>query len=166
MKTLGASILLIVLVLSLAACGRAATPQPFTMTIGMTEYAFTPNDLELKVGQQVTLVLVNNGQLVHEIMFGRDVMEMNNRPAGYQVDLFEAGGVEPEVNVTVEGQMGEEMEEEEEHGGFMVVLGTGGRATMTFTVTEGMIGEWEMGCFEQEGVHYDAGMHGPVTITR
>jgi uncharacterized cupredoxin-like copper-binding protein len=27
-----------------------------------------------------------------------------------------------------------------------------------------MVGEWEIGCFEQEGVHYDAGMHGPLTI--
>jgi uncharacterized cupredoxin-like copper-binding protein len=166
MKTLGANFLLIAtLVLSFAACGRAATPQPVTMTVEMTEYAFTPNNLELKVGQQVTLELVNNGQLQHEIMFGREVMRVNNRPAGYQVDLFETGGVEPEVNIIEEGQM-TEGEEEEEHAGFMAILGAGGRGTMTFTVTGDMVGDWEMGCFEQEGVHYDAGMHGPVTITR
>jgi plastocyanin len=71
MKTLGVSIQLIALVLLLAACGRAATPQPVTMTIEMTEFKFNPNSLDLKVGQQVTLELVNNGQLQHEIMFGR-----------------------------------------------------------------------------------------------
>lgn len=166
MKTIIVNIWLFGLTLSLVACGGAATPspQPVTVTVAMSEYAFNPNNLDLKVGQQVTLELVNNGQLQHEIIFGREVMTMDNRPAGYQVDMFEAGGVEPEINIVEEGQMTEE--EEEEHAGIMVVLGIGGRATMSFTVTEGMLGEWEMGCFEQEGVHYDAGMHGPVTVTR
>jgi hypothetical protein len=50
-----------------------------------------------KVGQQVTINLVNNGTLEHEIMFGRDVMMMNNMPNCYQVELFETAGVEPEV---------------------------------------------------------------------
>jgi uncharacterized cupredoxin-like copper-binding protein len=59
-----------------------------------------------------------------------------------------------------------EEEEEEEHAGFVAILGAGGQGTLTFSVTEDMVGEWEMGCFEQDGVHYDAGMHGPVTITR
>jgi hypothetical protein len=59
-----------------------------------------------------------------------------------------------------------EAETEEGHAGFMVVLGAGGRGTMTFNVTEGMVGEWEIGCFEQIGVHYDAGMHGPVKVSR
>jgi uncharacterized cupredoxin-like copper-binding protein len=166
MKTLRVSMLLTVLILSLAACGRAATPQPVSMTIEMSEYKFDPSSLEFKVGQQVTLELVNNGQLQHEIMIGREVMKMDNRPSGYQVDLFEAGGVEPEVNIIEEGHMTEAANEEEGHAGFMLVLGAGGRGTMTFNVTDGMAGEWEIGCFEQEGVHYDAGMHGPATITR
>ena len=164
MKSSGLAILFTALILSLTACARA-TPLPATFTIEMTEYSFNPASLEFKAGQQVTLELVNLGQLQHEIMFGRNVMRMDNRPSGYQVDLFAAGGVEPVVNVIEAGQMTEE-EEEEEHEGLMVVLGTGGRATMTFTVSNDMVGEWEMGCFEQEGVHYDAGMHGPVMITR
>jgi uncharacterized cupredoxin-like copper-binding protein len=27
-----------------------------------------------------------------------------------------------------------------------------------------MVGEWEMGCFEQDGVHYDAGMKGTLVV--
>lgn len=42
---------------------------------------------------------------------------------------------------------------------------TGDQASIIFTVTEEMLGEWEMGCFEQEGVHYDAGMKGKVTVS-
>lgn len=150
------------LALLLVACGGGATPEPVTYEIVMTEYSFTPAALELKVGQQVTLNLVNSGQLQHEIMFGRNVMMMNNRPAGYQEDMFAAGGVTPAVQQDI---MPEE-EEEEMHTGFMVVVPVGGTATMKFQVTEGMVGEWEMGCFEQEGVHYDAGMKGTVTVTK
>jgi hypothetical protein len=58
--------------------------------------------------------------------------------------------------------VGEEVEEG--HTGFMVVLPIGAQATVTFEVTEGMVGDWEMGCFEQDGVHYDAGMKGPVSV--
>jgi uncharacterized cupredoxin-like copper-binding protein len=33
-----------------------------------------------------------------------------------------------------------------------------------FTVTKDMVGEWEMGCFAQEGVHYTAGMVGKLVV--
>jgi uncharacterized cupredoxin-like copper-binding protein len=159
-KKLYVPIFLSVIAVILAACG-GGTPEPASYDINMTEYAFAPENLQFKVGQEVTLNLINSGQLQHEVMFGRDVMMMDNRPAGYMVDMFEAGGVEPEVH-----QQGEpEHEEEEMHEGFMVALPVDGTGTITFTVTEGMVGEWEMGCFEQEGVHYDAGMKGSVTVT-
>ena len=151
---------LAVLTLLLVACGGAATSEPVSHTIEMTEYAFTPATLELKVGQEVTLTLVNKGNLQHEVMFGREVVKTNNRPASYQEDMFAAGGVHPEVT---QSAMPEE-EVEEGHTGFMVVLPVGAQATVTFDVTEGMVGDWEMGCFEQDGVHYDAGMKGPVSV--
>lgn len=148
--------------LLLAACGGGGTPEPVSYDINMTEYTFAPDNLELKVGQEVTLNLTNSGQLVHEVMFGRNVMMMDNRPAGYQEDMFEAGGVTPEVLQVDEP----EEEEEEMHEGFMVAVAESGTGSMRFTVTEGMVGEWEMGCFEQDGVHYDAGMKGTVTVTQ
>jgi uncharacterized cupredoxin-like copper-binding protein len=125
----------------------------------MTEYAYSPENLNLKVGQEVTLNLINSGQLQHEIMFGREVMKMDNRPAGYRVDMFEASGVEPEVHQ--EGEP-EPEQDEEMNEGFIVALPIDG----TGTVTEDMVGAWEMGCFEQDGVHYDAGMIGFVTVTK
>ncbi len=162
MKKVFIASLLGVTVLILAACGGGgASAEPVSIDIEMNEYTFTPERLELKVGQEVTLNLINTGQLQHEIMFGRDVVKVNNRPAGYEVDMFESAGVEPEVT-----QVGEpEHEEMEMHEGFMVALPVEGTATMKFTVTEEMLGEWEMGCFEQEGVHYDAGMIGSVNVT-
>jgi uncharacterized cupredoxin-like copper-binding protein len=149
------------LVMILAACGGEA-PQKVILDIDMAEYSFTPERLNFKVGQEVTLNLSNSGQLIHEIMFGREMMKMDNRPAGYVEDMFEAGGVEPEVTQESEP---EHEHEEEMHSGFMVALPPDGTATMKFTVTAGMLGDWEMGCFEQDGVHYDAGMIGSVSVT-
>lgn len=164
MKRNGLYLLLLAGVLLFAACAQS-TPEPVTYTIEMSEYAFNPDTIEVQVGQQVTLNLVNNGVLEHEIMFGRDVMMMDNHPNGYQEDMFEMAGVEPEVMMMEEMEaMGEE---EEGHSGFMVHLPeTGSEASITFTATEDMVGEWEMGCFELDGVHYTSGMVGKFIVTR
>ena len=150
--------------LFLASCAQA-TPEPVSFTIDMTEYKFDPQQIDVKVGQVVTLELVNSGQLAHEIMFGKMVMVENNRPRGYETDMFAVANVMP----TVSDASGAPMEASHEigHEGFMVVLEkTGDRANLTFEVTEEMVGDWEMGCFEQDGVHYDAGMIGTFSVTQ
>ncbi len=151
----------------IVACGSTA-PEPVSYTIELSEYAFKPDTIEVKVGQEVTLELVNTGQLVHELMIGRDAMMMDGHPNGYQTDMFESAGVEPML-MNMEG---EELDHEATHGheaghsGYMVMLAeNGGKATMTFIVTKDMVGEWEMGCFEQEGVHYGAGMVGKFVVS-
>jgi len=209
------------LVLAMAACGggrsEPESPEPVSFTIEMTEYAFAPNELTVAVGQEVTLTLVNKGQLEHEIMIGRDVVMADGRPNGFTVDLFEFAGVEPEVHggmLMIDGEtvmqddhdeMAESMDDEmgdmamdehdddmamdehddemamdehddemamdedghaHGHDGLMVMLPQGDEtATMTFVVTEDMVGTWEIGCFQLEGVHYDAGMTGTLTVT-
>ena len=204
----------VTLALTLAACGGGASepeaPEPVSFTVEMTEYAFSPSELNVSVGQEVTLTLVNKGTLEHEIMFGRDVVTADGRPNGYTVDLFEHASVEPDVHggmLMIDGAMimGEEMdmgddhdeemdmgdehddemtdmameeddhEDDEEmhmdddghsHDGLMVMLPAGDEtATMTFVVTEDMVGTWEIGCFQLDGVHYDAGMTGTLTVT-
>ena len=147
----------------LAACSGSNKPAEYRLE--MTEYAFTPASLDLKVGQTAAITLVNNGQLAHEVMFGRDVKKVNNRPAGYQTDLFALAGAAPKVevlsgNVTAEGDPNSGMDN------FMLTLPkTGDSAKITFTVTEAMLGDWELGCFAQDGVHYDAGMKGKLTVS-
>lgn len=150
---------------ALAACSQS-TPEPVTYTIEMSEYSFSPNTIEARVGQQVTLELVNKGVLEHEIMFGREVKMMNNRPDGFQTGMFETAHIEPEV-MMMQGEMGsmDEGGHGAEHSGFMVILPKAeDKATLTFTATKDMEGEWEIGCFSQEGVHYDAGMKGTLVV--
>lgn len=153
---------MVFLLLLLSACAQA-TPEPAAYTIEMTEYAFTPNTIEVQVGQKVTINLVNKGALEHEIMFGRDVRMTDNRPNGYQHDMFAESGVEPALT---------SMQETDSHGhggadhsGFMVTLKqTGDENALTFTATKDMLGEWEMGCFALEGVHYTSGMVGKLVV--
>ena len=164
-RTLAILITVVLAAYALAGCAGQATPEPVSYLIDMTEYAFTPEVIQVKVGQQVTIDLLNSGQLAHEIMIGKDVMLMNDRPSGYMQDMFMQAGVDPEVKGPMES--GEHMQGMQEHTGFMVLLSkTGEQASMTFTVTEKMVGEWEMGCFEQDGVHYQAGMVGKMIVSR
>lgn len=153
--------LLLLAVLLLAACGGATSGNSVTHTIEMTEYAFSPSNLELNVGDEVTLKLVNNGTLEHELMIGRDIAMMNNRPAGYQIDFFALADEEP----TLTNKAGEEIEHGHAmHSGFMAAVPPGDEVTMTFTVNDEMVGEWEIGCFLLDGVHYDSGMKGTLTV--
>ncbi len=189
------------------------TPVPVTFKVDMKEYSYTPNKIEVKVGQEVTIEMINNGVLSHELMIGRDVIMTDGRPNGYTIDLFESTGVEPMIMPESAGvmNMGEAMDMESsdehmddeamqmegddqhmddkamqiegddehmqgddehmddghmDHMGTMVLLEeSGDEASITFVVTEDMIGEWEIGCFELDGVHYQSGMTGIFVVT-
>ena len=157
-------------VLLLAACAggkpeNSAKPEPVKYTVEMTEFAFQPADLQAKVGQEVTIELVNSGVLEHELMVGRDVKMTNNRPDGYEHDMFAAADAEPMVMGGKEDGM-DMSGNGSEHTGFMVIVPNGSEnATVTFTATNDMVGEWEIGCFSQDGVHYDAGMKGKFVVS-
>ena len=148
-----------------SACSQP-TPQPVTIPLELSDYAFTPATFEVQVGQQVTLEMVNHGALPHELMIGREVVYENDRPNGYRYDLFAETGASPAV-MNMEEHQSHIMQDEHGHGSqsFMVTLPEGGHSmTVTFLVTEQMIGEWELGCFEQDGVHYEAGMNGRLVV--
>ena len=56
------------------------------------------------------------------------------------------------------------------HSGFMVmhnralVRPSDQVTTITFTVPEDKVGEWELGCFQEQGLHYDDGMRGTLIV--
>lgn len=173
--------------LLLAGCAQnQATPEPVSYTIEMSEYAFSPNTMEFQVGQEVTLTLVNVGQQDHEMMIGQNVEMRQGQPSGYEMDMFQMSGVMPMVSgdgmlmehsedetATSPGEMPMGSDESEmDHGDLsgdapmMVFMPVGAtNTTVTFTVTEDMVGTWEMGCFELDGVHYTAGMVGTIIVS-
>jgi uncharacterized cupredoxin-like copper-binding protein len=147
-----------------AGCLRCPSAEPVSYTIEMSEYAFTPADLEVQVGQQVTLNLVNQAQLEHELMIGRRIDYADNRPNGYQEDLFAVAGIQPEISGGSPSKMdGGHMHD---NPGTMVVVQPEDQASLTFTVTDDMLGEWELSRFSQEGVHYAAGMQGKMVVVK
>ncbi len=165
MRRLSILVVIVIMGATLVACGGSGAGGTRKLTLSMSDYAFKPATLELKVGETVTIELKNTGQLDHEVMFGRGLQKVNNRPGGYETDMFQAGGVTPTIVTQAEMKM---PDGQHEHGtGVMVALPPGGKtATITFPVTEGMVGEWEMGCFQLSGVHYDSGMLGKVIVSK
>jgi plastocyanin len=172
MTRLGLSmVLLLGIAFVLTACssdsaGSSDQLEPVSYTIEMTEYAFSPQQIEVKVGQEVTLELVNQGLISHELMIGQEVIESNNRPNGFRKDLFDIADVEPVlVGGSTAGEHSDTGDGADHSGSFMVVLPEkGDKASLTFQVTQDMLGEWELGCFEQDGVHYVAGMKGTLVV--
>lgn len=143
----------------------AQTGEAVTVPMVLNEFAYSPNTIQAKVGQELTLQLSNTGALEHEIMIGRQVKTTESRPAGYQTDMFAEAHVEPVVK-GLDAQAGDMASHDNEHTGFMVVVPPGAQnVTVTFPVTKEMVGEWEIGCFLQQGVHYDAGMKGKLVVT-
>jgi plastocyanin len=131
---------------ALAACSQQ-TPEAVSYTLDLTEYAISPNTIEARVGQQVSITFVNKGALEHEVMFGRDVMKMNNRPNGYQSDMFEMAHTEPQVVQDempgMQGSMGGP-----DHTDSCWFTQTGDEATITFIVTRNAR-RWEIGFFRK-----------------
>lgn len=131
-----------------AACAAEPAPPGRAVRLVMSDFAFTPKELALRQGELVTIEMPNRGAVDHEIMAGKGEIR---HEGGYTEDLF-AG-----VDVTLRGNE----KPDHSHGGFMVLVGKGKTARMTFVVPS-RPGTYEMGCF-QPG-HYLAGMVGRIVI--
>lgn len=174
-----------VFALILSACGgsQGATPDANgTLNIIQEDSSegmnFSPENIVLTAGQKVRIVIENKGAKDHEFMIGRNVMYNEaGAPDGFQEDFFTAIAdqvmTEPSMGAMVmfngETINGMDMSEggmmDMDHMGWMLVSPTGtGQSVIEFTVPESAIGEWEMGCFEDNGAHYDDGMRGTVTV--
>ena len=93
---------LLVLMLGLLVTGcssafqPAATPTPTQnpeapgFTIQLTEFAFTPDRIKLRVGQNVTFHVINAGATEHELMIGRNPLRNENGELGdgFEHDFF------------------------------------------------------------------------------
>ncbi len=149
----------------------------------------------MRVGQNVTFVLKNTGQLDHELMIGRNLTNHpEGRSSGCAQDFFNIAGVSPSIaggGMIMdhgdgpsedamqgmdhgEGAAIECMDQSEDAdeaevgmGGVMMIIQPVGRdsSAVTFTVTKDMQGEWEIGCFPLDGVHYTSGMLGTLSVS-
>jgi plastocyanin len=159
------------------AIARAQGPSA-SVTIVMTEYKFEPATVRLRAGSTVVLRLVNRGILAHELLIGRGVAKSPKGAPdhygqdffqGIRVELLSAQGIEelaagkaqlagPLAQKFLKKEAGEEV--------FEIALKPKGQAVLRFSVPAARVGTWEMGCFEQEGAHYLAGMKGTLIVGR
>ncbi len=117
------------------------------LEIHLGEFYFQAHDAEknapirLKAGEAHLIRFMNEGQVEHEIHFGRDA---NVAEAHYMENLFGPGGDE-----AMRGWLG-------------LHLKPGEAATIHVFIPESKKGEWEIGCFMPG--HYEAGQKAPLII--
>lgn len=161
--------------------------------ISMFEFQYEPAEIHLKVGTTVTLVLTNVGAVDHELMAGKDGVHMENGvPHGFESDFFDTveglmidppDALETEMegmggesmddmgSETTMGDMGSETTMDDMNDGamdmdmgVMIARPPAETVRITFTLTQESIGEWEIGCFEGDGDHWEAGMKGTIVV--
>ncbi len=161
-------------------------------TIAMTDYRFSPAKMVWRVGDRVTITLIEQSQTVppkpHEFMVGRTPRTEETVFGLHQEDGFETpffsgttieivsgsglqmlmpgaaklAGLAP-MQVMAKEPMGPMAMEEEEMTGFMPVVGPKGHLTFSFIVPD-KPGQWTYGCFQQSGQHFLNGMKGTITV--
>lgn len=165
------------------------TAPPGDYVIHMVDYAYEPNNMVWKVGQKVTVTLINDSQShppkPHEWMVGRDANSedtvFGKVPAdGFGTAFFDGVDIniddganllmlmpgnskltgKPAMSVLAKGAMNMSQGES-----FMPVMGPQGRLTISFTVPD-KPGVWEFGCFQQSGQHFLNGMRGKVNVVK
>lgn len=182
-----------VLVSGAYAWTSAGTPpaSPNAFIIAMTDYAFAPNRMVWRVGDRVTITLLEESQAVppkpHEFMIGRTPLTEETVFGTRERDGFEARFFD---GVTIEIVAGSGLSmlmaggaaltglppgavlspaptnapmEEEEMTDFMPVVGPAGTFTFSFVVPD-RPGEWTYACFQQDGQHFRNGMSGAITV--
>ncbi len=98
--------------------------------------------LTLEAGRMYMLALKNEGQVRHEIRFGRNLLHEQQI---YDEDLIGYGS-----------------EERGAHGSFSVMLRPRESCTLSLVIPVNRTGEWEFGCFMPG--HYSFGQHAKLIV--
>ena len=109
------------------------------------------------------LVTRHNG-FEHDFFKGLEVVKISGP------GMIMGAGMEMEMDKDAmamdkeKGAMAMEEDAHDEHG-YMVMLEPSPEATVIeFTVTADKVGSWEIGCFEDDGDHWNDGMKGKLVV--
>lgn len=126
-----------------------------TVEVVLKDIAFEPRALQVKAGETVRFVLINQGQLPHEFNLGDKAMHVEHQKEmlAMQGKIFTAGNDHSGMQHGDHGTHG--------HGaGNTVLVQPGQRAELTWTFSTSA--PIEFAC--NVPGHYQAGMVGPLTI--
>ncbi len=91
-----------------------------------------------------------------------DSMEMDMDDGSMEMDMddgsMDMDGDDGSMDMDTDGH-------DDGHHGFMVTLAPGGTASVTVTIPDDAVGDWEIGCFRDKGTHWSSGMHATLRIT-
>jgi plastocyanin len=185
------AVALVALAVAMTAWSRSSdTANANSFVIRLIDYGYEPSQMTWRVGQKVTVTLINASDAhpgkPHEWMVGQvpNTEESVFGPHitdGFETDFFNGVAVEvvegSDLLMLMPGgarlsgpppmslmKPGVKMEMHGDMEGFMPVVSDTGRLTIAFTVPD-KPGTWTYGCFQQSGQHYLNGMHGTVTVT-
>jgi uncharacterized cupredoxin-like copper-binding protein len=122
--------------------GPRPAPRPVAVTITMTpqnEFLFVPREVRVRVGQRVTLTLINNGRIPHDLHIDRLGVHVPPR-TGTRAEIAALAGRFSPRHVVAPGQ----------------------RSTVTFTATRR--GRFDLICLVPG--HREAGMTGTLIVER
>ncbi|MGF6393652.1 cupredoxin domain-containing protein [Pseudomonas plecoglossicida] len=133
-----------------------------TVEVVLKDIAFEPKSLQVKAGETVRFVLINQGKLPHEFNLGDKAMhaEHQKEMVAMQGQIFTAGMNHESMD---HGQMNHGQMSHGAHGhdaGNTVLVSPGQRAELTWTFRKSA--PIEFAC--NVPGHYQAGMVGPLTI--
>ena len=155
-RSLGTITIVILGVLALLLIGDGIIGGPPTeLDVTLRDYRFEPDPMAIAAGELVTMTFTNEDDVAHDISFGRGVEETDGRPVGYAEDLLQgvALDVDPRTALSSDAL---------EHTTITVAPGT--TVTLRMVLPEAREGPWEVGCFQTEGCHYVAGLHGELDV--
>jgi hypothetical protein len=167
---------------------NAPAEGPNQYTLSLADYSFTPNHMTWRVGQHITLTMINHTQShpgkEHEFVMGREPFMQTNVfgtfPSGnFKIPFFKEvtidiisghgltaispgpaklTGMNPQ-QLLLPADRGPQPNPPE----FNPVFAPGGEMTISFTVPN-ELGTWTYACFQQNSQHYMNGMHGTLTV--
>lgn len=134
--------------------------------VKIEEGVFEPPEPDFFEGIEVTAEVVRGDAMP---MFGLDLDEMGEM--GGMGEMGEMGGDMGNMGMERQGVVlaGYHAEDlmalmEDLHAGNMIMANPGSEVVIEFTVPEDKVGTWVFGCFQEDGLHFDAGMQGYLIV--
>lgn len=115
-----------------------------TIEVVVDRYRFEPSEIVIPSGEPVTLRFVNRNDFIYHLTFGRELVETDGTPSGFEKDLF--------AGVTAQAEPPAAWEPPTE--GFDAVtvdLYEESTSELVVTLPADRAGTWEAGCFVGRG---------------
>jgi hypothetical protein len=178
MKYRGMIIVIVGMVFLAFGCGGEEAVEPAddgTLNITMDDSKFSPENIDLKSGRKVRMVLSNESSQDTSFAIGLDVLKEGGSASGFSnhflagVEVMVIGPAKLVVAgdsvLTREGSGGEEnIDAGSGEQGFMVVIEPSSESTVVEFVVPENYGEWEFASFAADGQSYEDGMQGTIKV--